>query len=471
MLHGNTHLDESSELGKTDSMFDLQSLPLPHALQFVRFDLAAAKIVNVNTQTSQQTPRLPARGFGSFAIHRDFGSAAQHAVKMVVTEASNTVQMVGASSTVSSAVQEIQNRIQTTIGKSWELQHTIQTFIGKALPRLKPDWALALGSANCKLDSCSEIASSLEDVPPGNHNASVALTEDESPEQNRSVGEIVPTAVETIETDKIISRNPSNDDAVHGGDMSESLAKVISRYPSAKCLESLHFPSFKKNIIAKAAAKAASGGSTNNHVGKLEPIFKTLTDEIKTLQISQSVHDQFSRALMSCYQSIMIEMVSDIHASQVIHEERLARLEAEVKKQNSKGWLAELPSGAIFFLSFFLSIFFLAYAQTYSILKDLSSQLFEFKHELEFVGLTILLSSAMIAVWTWHRWSRKHRFSPPPSPHPMRQSPETGLEAKQIRDLRHLPSTPSERVSLTAFQPRTIPTISKSRSLQLFPAE
>jgi hypothetical protein len=50
-----------------------------------------------------------------------FGSAVQRAVKAVVAEASDTVQKVHMSSSMTSAVRGLQHKIRTTIGRTWEL--------------------------------------------------------------------------------------------------------------------------------------------------------------------------------------------------------------------------------------------------------------------------------------------------------------------------------------------------------------
>jgi hypothetical protein len=64
------------------SMFDLQSFPVPNALEFIRFDLAANRIVNATTP--QRTSRLPVHLIPSFNARRDFGRSVQHSMMKVV---------------------------------------------------------------------------------------------------------------------------------------------------------------------------------------------------------------------------------------------------------------------------------------------------------------------------------------------------------------------------------------------------
>lgn len=101
---------------------------------------------------------------------------------------------------------------------------------------------------------------------------------------------------------------------------------IIARFPSAVCLSNLDFQDFKAKIVASRAN--SQGGHPSGHGGsKMEPIFKLLTDEIKGLQMSQSVQDQYMKALISCYQQVMMEMADTLSKVETQQEKRLSDLE------------------------------------------------------------------------------------------------------------------------------------------------
>jgi hypothetical protein len=101
---------------------------------------------------------------------------------------------------------------------------------------------------------------------------------------------------------------------------------IIARFPSAECLSNLDFQDFKAKIVASRAN--SQGGHPSGHGGsKMEPIFKLLTDEIKGLQMSQSVQDQYMKALISCYQQVMMEMADTLSKVETQQEKRLSNLE------------------------------------------------------------------------------------------------------------------------------------------------
>jgi hypothetical protein len=447
------------------SMLDLQSIPLPNALQFVRFDLAASRLVNANT--SHRKTRLPIHILSSLKSRQGFGRSMQHAMKAVVAEAADAVQQVGASSSVSSAVRELQSRIQTTMGKTWELHHTIQTMIGKALPGLKPDWSDTVDPVGEKPDSPDNVDAIVGETPPTDQTADFSQTQDDVVEKSNPVEEATPVPVEMQENvAKLGARSQTTDEPTLGVEMSEGLGNIISRYPSAKCLEALHFPTYKKNMIAKAAAKTTAGSSsTNSHVGKMEPIFKTLTDEIKALQLSQNVHDQFARALMTCYQDIMIDLATDLHATQVLQEDRIAKLEAGMKEMNSQSCLSQIPSKVIFLLTFALSLVLVAYSQSYVLVKGISFQLFQVGGEPQVFGWACFIATVLIAMLAWREVSRKQRKLKPPLASQLDE---------MIAPVLEIPCHPTVRldnISHTGLACHKNARIPKSRSLELFPAE
>jgi hypothetical protein len=132
-----------------------------------------------------------------------------------------------------------------------------------------------------------------------------------------------------------------------------TLAKMLERLPNADCLTGLDYAEFKAKILA--SRKASSGGSGTTHGGgEKEPIFKKLTDEIKLLQTSLSVHDQFTKASVSCYQRVLLELVADMELMRRGQEVRMLRLEEDMLRRNTS-LLSKLSSFTLAWLSFCLA--------------------------------------------------------------------------------------------------------------------
>jgi hypothetical protein len=230
--------------------------------------------------------------------------------------------------------------------------------------------------------------------------------------------------------------------------MPAGLADVVARYPSATCLEALHFPAFKKNIMDKLAT---GGGATGSHAGnKMEPVFKTLTVEIKALQMSQSVHDQFSRALVTCYQSIMIEMAAELQETQTLQEDRLSKLEAEMRQMKSNNWVSHLGASVMYLMSLCLSLSAAIYLQFFSLVKQFAPQVLALESTSQFQGFVGFLVS--IAVLLTIRRIRRG----PTQIAPQRSNFRSDLKFNY---------TPPQRNQSGS---RAIP---RSQSLQFFPAE
>ena len=109
-----------------------------------------------------------------------------------------------------------------------------------------------------------------------------------------------------------------------------ALVRMLERLPSASCLPELDYAEFKAKILA--SRKTPPGGGSTGGGGEKAPIFKKLTDEIKALQMSLSAHDQFTKASVSCYQRVLLDLVAESEKMRSGHEERLSRLEAEMER-------------------------------------------------------------------------------------------------------------------------------------------
>jgi hypothetical protein len=134
-------------------------------------------------------------------------------------------------------------------------------------------------------------------------------------------------------------RNKESTEADRKGDSEDFdsiLGSVTTRFPSASCMHGLNYQDFKTKIIAARKGGTNAGGSqAQGHGGKMEPIFKTLTDEIKALQINQSVQDQYVKALVSCYQRVMLEMAETINDVETRQEKRISDLEEAMDAMRS----------------------------------------------------------------------------------------------------------------------------------------
>jgi hypothetical protein len=113
-----------------------------------------------------------------------------------------------------------------------------------------------------------------------------------------------------------------------------SMVQMLSRrFPNAKCLDYLDFVEFKKQSLEAASQKGATSGEKHKlAVQKNEPIFKKLTDEIKGLQSSQVVYEQYIKAATSCYQRVILDLGQEVINEQKQYDHRMKMVEDEIMK-------------------------------------------------------------------------------------------------------------------------------------------
>eukprot|EP00590_Aulacoseira_subarctica_P008490 CAMPEP_0172418618 /NCGR_PEP_ID=MMETSP1064-20121228/5073_1 /TAXON_ID=202472 /ORGANISM="Aulacoseira subarctica , Strain CCAP 1002/5" /LENGTH=473 /DNA_ID=CAMNT_0013157613 /DNA_START=161 /DNA_END=1583 /DNA_ORIENTATION=- len=114
----------------------------------------------------------------------------------------------------------------------------------------------------------------------------------------------------------------------------KGIAAFIEKYASAKCLQSLNLHEFKSKFQPRATKVKASGepgGSSTTTSLKIEPIFKTLTDEIKALQVHTSIYDQYIVDMTSCYQQVLMAMVAEIQHLEKMQFIRMISIEKELE--------------------------------------------------------------------------------------------------------------------------------------------
>ena len=108
--------------------------------------------------------------------------------------------------------------------------------------------------------------------------------------------------------------------------MDSTFAKMLENLPSAECLSKLNFAEFKSKM--SASRKPAGGAGTAQSAGTMEPIFKKLTDEIKSLQTNLSIQEQFTKTSVACYQRVLLDSIIEIERIRTDQGDRLARLES-----------------------------------------------------------------------------------------------------------------------------------------------
>ena len=128
---------------------------------------------------------------------------------------------------------------------------------------------------------------------------------------------------------------------------SEIVLALAKKYPAALCLQGLNFQDFKTKITMARNSKnvVIQTGGSSSHPGKIEPIFKTLTDEIKSLQLSQSVYDQYIKAVTACHQRIILDITNELRYSESNQAMRLSILEDAIRDlQIDKRQVASIES-------------------------------------------------------------------------------------------------------------------------------
>jgi hypothetical protein len=138
-----------------------------------------------------------------------------------------------------------------------------------------------------------------------------------------------------IETTKVISTAASHSKTLESVDVpsepKDFLKHLTSDYTNADCLKRLDFQEFKKNAMKAIQAQKGSATGTAGSIPKNEPIFKKLSDEIKVLQTSQGIYEQYIKALSTCYESLMSKMGDHIKSIEESQDSRLSSIEEKIQ--------------------------------------------------------------------------------------------------------------------------------------------
>jgi len=122
-----------------------------------------------------------------------------------------------------------------------------------------------------------------------------------------------------------------NDGKVAAATSAELVAKLSKRFPHASCIKDLDFYAFKKRTILSNAGQIGQvpgpKGSGQVPGPKMEPIFAKITNEIKSVQMTQHQYEQYISAVKSCYGKLFLDMANDLDSIQRDYDSRLSQLE------------------------------------------------------------------------------------------------------------------------------------------------
>jgi len=115
------------------------------------------------------------------------------------------------------------------------------------------------------------------------------------------------------------------------------LPEVIKKIVDTACLEGLNFNEFKAKMMAKTKPQGAEDSKRPGSVppgsgGQMEHIFKTLTMEIKALQLNQNIYDHYLRAVQGCYHKVMVGMAGRIVQLESTQASQGAALEESLRE-------------------------------------------------------------------------------------------------------------------------------------------
>jgi hypothetical protein len=107
-------------------------------------------------------------------------------------------------------------------------------------------------------------------------------------------------------------------------------AALSRRFPNAKCLKDLDFQAFKAKTLL-----AGPGGSLGGGI-KMEPIFTKITNEIKSVQSTQHLYEQYTTALKICYEAVLWNVANDLDTMQSSFDRIFSRLDMAEKELNRR---------------------------------------------------------------------------------------------------------------------------------------
>ena len=141
----------------------------------------------------------------------------------------------------------------------------------------------------------------------------------------------------------------------------ELIAKISTRFPHASCIKDLDFHAFKsKTLLSNAGQLSQMTGP------KMEPIFTKITNEIKSVQITQHQYEQYISAVKTCYEKLFLDMANDLDTIQRDYDRRLSNIEevlsnvvpGGLSKSPNHRFMAVLPAVGVLFTSEYAQLMF-----------------------------------------------------------------------------------------------------------------
>jgi hypothetical protein len=326
---GDSALDNSS--GTCDA--------LQHVFSFgVHNDVlqSASFVLSSTSRIAQPSPShtIPDIAKGAAFISRSKSSPAtfsSHAQNLRDAAA----RSIGNSPLLSAAVERIQV-VATALGDSLDIN---VSNLGRLTRKMHPD-SENDKEAETVLASNGIVDSDKEQVVPtkGPENDASSDSNTES-----SSAASINTASDTDKaSDSSRQQRQANEEPGSQQDVLQDLPPLVvhtlRRLPSSDCLQKLNFGEFQAKMAASRKGGSKSSGSS--HAGNaIEPIFKTLTDQIKALQLTLSVHEHFTKSSISCYQRVMADLALEMESIRAINDARILKLERDIQELKSMSLL------------------------------------------------------------------------------------------------------------------------------------
>lgn len=110
------------------------------------------------------------------------------------------------------------------------------------------------------------------------------------------------------------------------------VTQLSTSHTNLACLDSLNFQEYKENAIRKATEKKKKGTTGSLSSQKNEPLFQTLTNEIKNLETRQRVYEQYIEVATNCYQQVIFDLGIELMMVNKQQEQRFDLLEEQMRR-------------------------------------------------------------------------------------------------------------------------------------------
>jgi len=155
----------------------------------------------------------------------------------------------------------------------------------------------------------------------------------ESSKQEESSKESIKSEILETSPTNVISNDTTAGETIKA--TQEMVSQLSSRFPSALCLDYLDFSEWKQKNMVSGNIKM-KGSNTGEKQKQNEPIFVKLTDEIRGLEASQGIYEQYIQAATSCYQRVILDLGTELAMKEKEQEIRLKMLEEEMRNFRKK---------------------------------------------------------------------------------------------------------------------------------------